>query len=213
MSSAEGEVAELVAPLAARTAVRFGVAHASSVIDQAVRGLPRTLPVWIIPATAVTYSPVGPTGFARARIGPGATRRAGATIVIATALQCAWTCGFATVAGVRTAYRLARLTSENMIPIEITGRGPVPVRASVHYARLGSGWYVDGVFAWPRKRGGGKEVVSRLLARADAAGVPLTLTALSPRVAAGYRAVGFRDVVWIYFMRRQPVPPAERRRP
>jgi len=64
---------------------------------------------------------------------------------------------------------------------------------------------VDGVFAWPRGRGGGATVLHLLLQRADAAGAALTLTALSPRVARQYRRVGFHRILWIYFMRREPV--------
>jgi len=64
--------------------------------------------------------------------------------------------------------------------------------------------YVDGVFAWPRHRGGGRVIARKLCSVADGLGVALTLTALSPRIAANYRRIGFRDVAWIYLMRRDP---------
>ncbi|MGA9147980.1 MAG: hypothetical protein WBZ04_10505, partial [Candidatus Nanopelagicales bacterium] len=61
-----------------------------------------------------------------------------------------------------------------------------------------------GVFAWPRHHGGGHAVIDRVIDRADAEGVSLTLTALSPKVARMYRRVGFRSRAGIYFMHRPP---------
>lgn len=165
-------------------------------------GLPRTLPLWLLPGAVFVQATnrfQTPTReYSRRR---KVTYVVGAAVVMAGV----WTVGFAGVSGTRTAVRLARLTSANVIPVEITcAQGGPQVYASAHHHQIGRVWYVDGVFAWPRNRGGGSAVVRRLLARADCAQVALTLTALSPRVAAMYRRVGFREIVWIYLMRREP---------
>lgn len=193
---------ELVAPLSRRRAARFGLAHGAAIIEQAALGLPRTLPLWLIPGAALVQ--------AISRLQTPireCPRQRKITYVVGAAVMMAgvWTVGYAGVSGTRTAVRLARLSSSNVIPVEIScARGGRHVYASAHHHQLGRVWYVDGVFAWPRNRGGGGAVVRRLLARADCAQVALTLTALSPGVAAMYRRVGFRDIAWIYLMRREP---------
>lgn len=183
-------------------AMRFGAAHGAAIFQQSLEGIPRTLPLWLLPAAALA---LGIDHFAPAR-----SRRMSSMLLIGTAgaagLQLTWTIGFAGVSGARTAIRLRTQTNKTMVPIQIVcSDGGQTVIACAHYVPLADSWYVDGVFAWPRRRGGGAAVVRRLLARADEQRVALTLTALSPSVAAGYRRAGFRYLAWIYFMRREPV--------
>lgn len=195
---------EMPLPMPRRRALRFGIAHARSIADQSLRGIVRTLPVWALPGLFVYR---GVQGFRRPgepiTLGKGAVGAA----LTAGGLQVLWTGSFAAVSGFRTALRLTTLTSANMIPIVISCHAGGPgVIACAHRAPLGSTWYVDGVFAWPRHHGGGGIIVRYLLDWADGEQVALTLTALSPRVAASYRSVGFRNRLWIYFMCREPTP-------
>ncbi len=115
-----------------------------------------------------------------------------------------WTAGFAVVASARTVVRLNRLTNDQMLPIRIDSPDESTVYACAHVQPVRDTLYVDGVFAWPRHRGGGLIITRKLCDLADERGIALTLTALSPRIAAKYRSIGFRDVIWIYLMRREP---------
>lgn len=181
--------------------MRFGAAHCGAIVQQSFAGAHRTLPLWVIPGVAVA-----------AGINRFAFRRKSRTlrmILIGTSsamgMQLLWTIGFAGVSGARSAIRLRTQTDKTMLPIQIVcSDGGPNVIACAHHAPLADSWYVDGVFAWPRHCGGGAAVVRRLLARADEQHVALTLTALSPGVAATYRKAGFRDLAWIYLMRREP---------
>ncbi len=200
---------ELPSPMPIALAARFGWAHSKAITQQSLCGLHRTAAMWAIPATGVVVLLGGERGLRRL---PGTTKQP-VTIALHIAatsmlMQTLWTSGYAVVSGVRTAVRLSHLTSANVIPVMIVcPHGGPRVYANVHHHPLGTSWYVDGVFAWPRHRGGGPGIMRRLLARADAEQATLTLTAMSPRVAAAYRKVGFRQVFWIYYMRREPLAP------
>lgn len=185
-------------------AMRFGLGHWSSISEQAIGGMHRTLPLWLIPAVGLDWGRRRLTRRHVAMSRQDMTHRIGTTASTALALQLSWTLGYGIVSGSRTALRLNRLTNQNMIALQVTCPHHKPVYAAAHVKPLGKGYYVDGVFAWPRKRGGGKAVVDRLLARADGEGRRLALTALSPRIAAQYRRVGFRNRLWIYYMSRDP---------
>lgn len=192
-------------PMPTLDAVTFGLAHTKAVLDQSIRGANRTAPIWLLPGALLSG------GFLRMRRATDRKplRMVLVTVAMAAGLQSLWIAGFAGVSGARTTIRLSRLSTQNMIPIEIScpENGP-HVFACAHYALLRDSWYVDGVFAWPRYRGGGAAVIRRLLGRADAAQQPLTLTALSPTVAGQYRKIGFRYKLWIYLMRREPGQPS-----
>lgn len=187
-------------PMPARQALVFGAKHSQSIVDQSVRGLPRTLPLWATVAL-----------LARCKI-PQRAQRSGCVvkldrtvdaIVMTVAMQAIWTAGFAVFSGGRTTLRLATQSPDTMTAIELQcARGGLHVVACAHCSTVGASRYVDGVFSWPRHRGGGRAVIDRVIRRADADGVSLTLTALSPSVARMYRRVGFRPQVSIYFMRR-----------
>lgn len=192
---------DLVPPLQPREALSFGVAHTLAVTDQATRGIFRTLPGWFVAGVAVTTADLylRPTSrhsyLIRAAVEPA---------IVAAASQLLWIAGFATFSGARTAVRLATQTSESVTPIARDAADGARIIASAHVARSEGSYYIDGVFAWPRGHGGGRAVMARLLARADRDCATLALTALSPSVAALYRKVGFRCVLWIYLMRREP---------
>ena len=175
----------------------YGRGHAAAILDQAARGVHRTFPVWL---TAVG------AGAAVLRLG-GRRVPLSSAVAVAAGAQVTWIAGFAAVSGTRTALRLARLDSQELIPIRIRcPAGGPEVLACAHHAPLRDSRYVDGVFAWPRGGGGGSLILRRLLTLADEHRWLLTLTALSPRTAAAYRRVGFRPVLWIYWMRREAAP-------
>lgn len=192
----ECAIEEPFVPMSWSAARKFGSGHAAAIVDQAARGVHRTLPAWLAAAVA----------------GAVVLRAAGRSVspptvgAVAVCAQVGWIVGFAVVSGGRTALRLNRLDGQTMIPVRIScPAGGPEVWACAHHSSLGRAHYVDGVFAWPRGGGGGSWVLRRLLALADENRWTLTLTALSPRTAASYRRVGFRPVAWIYFMRREPV--------
>jgi len=188
-------IEEPAVPMPWSEARRYGLGHAAAVGDQALRGLHRTIPGWLVAATA---------GATVLRLAHRPVSRSG---VVATALaaQLVWIAGFAGVSGTRTMLRLTRLDDRAMLPVLVScPAGGPDVRACAHLAPLGRTHYVDGVFAWPRGGGGGSLILRQLLALADDNGWTLTLTALSPRTAAAYRRVGFRPIAWIYWMRREP---------
>ncbi len=194
---------ELTAPLPLALSCRFGWAHAQAVAQQSVGGMHRTVPVWIVATAGLGLLRRPVRSYARAHPARFTAVVAGSAV----AGGILWTAGFAAVSGARTTRRLSRLSSERVVPIQISCPvGGPTIYASAHQRHVAGSWYVDGVFAWPRHRGGGSAVLTRLLTRADAAGTVLTLTALSPRVAASYRKAGFQFVLWIYLMRRQPQP-------
>lgn len=187
------------APLEPELARQFGMAHGCSITVQALKGLHRTLPGWLLASAAIVAIRPKVTGR------PVGRRDVAAVGAVACGVQATWIAGFAAVSGFRTTWRLRRrLSSHNMIPLQITDNDGSLVLACAHYQPVAGTWYVDGVFAWPRHRGGGAAVTAELCRRADTHGIALTLTALSPTVADRYRRVGFRDVLWIYLMRREP---------
>lgn len=190
-------VEEPLLPMSWPEARRYGTGHTAAILDQAWRGLYRTFPGWLS-ATAA--------GMAAARLS-GRRVALPVGVAVATAAQVGWVAGFATVSGTRTAWRLTRLDERELIPVRITcPAGGPDVVACAHHSALGDSRYVDGVFAWPRGGGGGSLILRRLLGLADENRWALTLTALSPRTAVAYRRVGFRPVLWIYWMRREAVP-------
>lgn len=187
-------------PMPARQALAFGRKHSQSIVDQSLRGLPRTLPLWV--AVGLLARGSLPHGTHHDRDDSLVVRGAEAA-ALAVAMQAAWTAGFALFSGARTTIRLATQSPDTMTVIELKcARGGLHVVACAHCSTVGASRYVDGVFSWPRHRGGGRAVIDRVISRADADGVSLTLTALSPSVARMYRRVGFRPQVSMYFMRR-----------
>ena len=201
MSAAMDGFEDLVPPLQPREALSFGVAHTLAITDQATRGILRTLPGWFVVGVAVTTADL----HRRPRSRHGYLVRAAVEpTIVAAASQLLWITGFALFSGARTAVRLATQTSKSVTPITRNAVDGTRIIASAHVARSIDGHYIDGVFAWPRGHGGGLAVMARLLTRADHDGTTLALTALSPSVAARYRKVGFRYVLWIYLMRREP---------
>lgn len=181
-------------PMPLFAARQYGLGHTSAILDQAARGLHRTFLVWLTGSA---------TGAAVARL-TGRRVPLAWVVALAAGAQVTWVAGFATVSGTRTALRLTRLDEQELIPIRIRcPAGGPKVLACAHHSPLRDSHYVDGVFAWPRGGGGGSLILRRLLAMADQHHWALTLTALSPRTASAYRRVGFRRVVWIYWMRRE----------
>ncbi len=189
-------VAACACPMPLALAARFGSAHFKAITSQSMTGLHRTLPAWAVPATlaiAINGRHRRPTPADGLRV-----------VALSAALQMAWTAGFAVVASARTVVRLNRMTNDQMLPTRIDSPDEPTVYACAHLQPVRGTLYVDGVFAWPRHRGGGLIITRKLCDLADERGVVLTLTALSPRIAAKYRSIGFRDVIWIYLMRREP---------
>lgn len=203
-------VVEVPAPLTVRDAMPFGRGHALAILDQAARGLRRTVPMWLIAGAArAAVSSGRRPGPTAARAGrPPLARVAHPAIRIvrdALLLQALWPVGYASFSGARTVVRLTRLGRDRVLPLEIhAATGGVMARASAYRGPMGTAWHVEGVFAWPRRVGGGSAVLARLLGDADDRGDTLVLTALSPRVARAYERVGFRKIAWIYWMRRDP---------
>jgi len=187
---------DIACPMPLATAAPFGCAHFKAIAAQSMTGLHRTLPAWAVVGTIVLAI-------------DGRRRRPTPTdglrvIALSAALQMMWTTGFAVVSSTRTVVRLKRLTNDQMLPVRIDSADESTVYACAHLQPVRSTLYVDGVFAWPRQRGGGRVITRKLCSVADGRGVTLTLTALSPRIAAKYRRIGFRDIAWIYLMRREP---------
>lgn len=187
-------------PMPARKALAFGARHSQSIVDQPLRGLPRTLPLWVAVGLLARRSLRHGTHHGR---DDSLVVRGAEAAALAVAMQAAWTAGYAVFSGGRTAVRLGTQSPDTMTAIALQcARCGLHVVASAHCSTVGASRYVDGVFSWPRHRGGGRAVIDRVIRRADADGVSLTLTALSPSVARMYRRVGFRPQVSIYFMRR-----------
>lgn len=186
------------APLDPRESMQFGFAHSSAIAAQAVHGVHRTLPGWAAAATCALMARRSLTG----RQAHGIARQAAKVIGLAAVLQVGWAGSYAAFSGIRTWRRLSRLSGRNVVPMEITcEQGGPRVVCSAYRTPLGDAWHVEGIFAWPRGRGGGGVILRRLLRDADTSDVPLTLTALSPRTARIYERAGFRQVIWIYWMR------------